>query len=582
MKYYIALFQKIKDYYKAQTSNQNEIALICPSLRVYEDSEMKLLLPQMLIKEELKGEALLKKQDLSFQLNSLPTSDKYWDINPSNTLFEVYNQILDTNQEGTIEEDTTETEVAKNVLFDSKGKPTKEKKAYDKYLEKYEKIIAEWEEHISKYSEESTEDEKNIWIEKLNIIIQKKENSLAECKLLGFKKTIESALEKINESNAFDLFLSEMKSAKYTLEGSKKTSIISQESYLDINFIPYNFMSTDNGWNKLVIEKKELEELYEVAKIEENDFPNELISIDYDEKNITGIELEFSIISMQRNWFSLAPLVSNFFQWKEAKSISDGQTISNDFLLSAYPKKMILIKNLKINIEETIDAIMVSNVNQLIRFGPILMKNQLFVNAASNIKFIKAIKNKDVLQSNNIKNYNNKATLESNNIILNSPKITSPIAPVTRTNPMISRVMMNRSLARNPVLEVKSTVLNPILFQPIKIIEIKNNIATIQINVKDKITKIGIYKTEISIMGINNSIFKEVETDQDGIIHFELPVGNYSVVIKKDGYSLLKTPLNILNTNTVNQEYILNPESIAYDTYFLVGMICEKLPKIPK
>ncbi len=238
MKYYIALFQKIKDYYKAQTSNQNEIALICPSLRVYEDSEMKLLLPQMLIKEELKGEALLKKQDLSFQLNSLPTSDKYWDINPSNTLFEVYNQILDTNQEGTIEEDTTETEVAKNVLFDSKGKPTKEKKAYDKYLEKYEKIIAEWEEHISKYSEESTEDEKNIWIEKLNIIIQKKENSLADCKLLGFKKTIESALEKINESNAFDLFLSEMKSAKYTLEGSKKTSIISQESYLDINFIP--------------------------------------------------------------------------------------------------------------------------------------------------------------------------------------------------------------------------------------------------------------------------------------------------------------------------------------------------------
>lgn len=582
MKYYIALFQKIKDYYKKQTSNQNEIALICPSLRVYEDSEMKLLLPQMLIEEELKGEALLKKQDLAFQLNSLPTSDKYWDINPSNTLFEVYNQILNTNQEVTIEEETTETEAAKNILFDSKGKPTKEKKAYDKYLNQFEKIISEWEEHVSKYSDSLTENEKNIWLEKLNIILQKKENTLADFKLLGFKKTVETALAKINESDDFELFISEMKSAKYTLEGSKKTGIISQESYLDINFIPFNFMTTDNGWNKLVIEKNELEELYKEAKIEENEFPSELISIDYDEKNITGIELEFSIISMQRNWFSLAPLVSDFFQWNEAKSISDGKTISNDFLLSAYPKKMVLIKNLKINIEETIDAIKVSNVNQLIRFGPILMKNQLFVNETSNIKFIKAIKNKGVLQSNNIKNYNNKATLELNTIAANTPNPVSPITPITRTTAMNSRIMMSRSLARNPVLDVKPTILNPILFQPIKIIEIKNNIAIVHITVKDKITKIGIYKTEISIMGINNSVFKEVETDQDGSIHFDLPIGNYSVEMKKDGYSLLKTPLNILNTNTVNQEYILNPESIAYDTYFLVGMICEKLPKIPK
>ena len=105
--------------------------------------------------------------------------------------------------------------------------------------------------------------------------------------------------------------------------------------------------------------------------------------------------------------------------------------------------------------------------------------------------------------------------------------------------------------------------------------------ANIIFTIKDKITQLGIYKTEISIMGTNNSVFKEIETDQDGTINFQLPIGNYSVEIKKDGYSLLKSTLNVVNTNTVNQELILNPESVAYDTYFLIGMICERLPKIP-
>lgn len=588
MKYYIALFQKIKEYYKTQTSNPNEIALICPSLRVYKDSEMKLMLPQMLIKEELKGEGLLKKQDLSFQLNSLPSSDKYWDINPSNTLFDAYNQIISTNQEVAIQDDSAETELAKKVLFDAKGKPTKERKAYDKYLAQFEKLIVEWENHILAFSGLQTDDEKKIWLEKLNVILQKKEIILVDHKLLGFKKTIESALEKINESDDFDRFLSNLKSAKYTLEGSKKTGIVSQDSYLDINFIPYDFMSTDNGWNKLTLSKVELDQLYDSAKTEKNDFPPEIISIDYDEKNITGIELEFSIISMQRNWFSLDPITSSFFKWNEAKSISDGQTISNEFLLSAYPKKMLLIKNLKINIDEAIDESTVSNVNQLIHFGPILMKNQMFINSNSNVKFIKAIRNKEVLQSTNIKTYNNKAVVNATTITPISATISAPIAPIvtaatpiTPISPMQPRVILHRPITMKPVLDVKPVILNPLLFHPIKIIEINNNVANVIFTVKDKITKIGIYKTEISIMGTNNSVFKEVESDESGTINFQLPIGNYSVEIKKDGYSLLKTTLNIINTNTVNQEHILNPESVTYDTYFLIGMICEKLPKIP-
>ena len=66
MKYYIALFQKVKNMYESQVHNPSEIVLICPTLRLYEENELKLLLPQFLIENELGGEALLKKHDISY------------------------------------------------------------------------------------------------------------------------------------------------------------------------------------------------------------------------------------------------------------------------------------------------------------------------------------------------------------------------------------------------------------------------------------------------------------------------------------------------------------------------------------
>ena len=394
MKYYIALFQKIKDYYKTQTNNELEIPLICPSLRVYEDSEMKLLLPQMLIEEKLKGEALLKKQDISFQLNSIPSSDKYWDINPSNTLFDAFGKIINIEQKLTITDDEFEQAEAKKILYDLKDKPTKEKKAYDKYIDLFDKLILEWEEHITKYNDLTEDNEKQVWLEKLNTILLRKEKLIVDHKLLGYKDIVEKAMKVINKADGFDVFLSNLINSRNVMEYSKKTGLQSLESYHDINFVPYDFMSNDNGWTKLSIDKKELDQLYEIAKVQQNDFPKEIINIEYDEKNIIGLELDFSIVTMQRNWFSISSIISSFFKWEEAKSISDGETISNDFLLPAYPKKLILIKNLKINIDPTIKPEEVSNINQLIHFGPIIMKNQLFVNAQSNVKFVKAIKNK--------------------------------------------------------------------------------------------------------------------------------------------------------------------------------------------
>lgn len=582
MKYYIALFQKIKEYNKAQSSSYNEVALICPLLTVYEESEMELMLPQALIDDKLKYEALLKKQDISFQLNSLPSSDKYWKINPSNTLFQAYDQIINVKQEIKIQAEDLEDDQAKNTIYDTNNKPTKEKKAYDKYFALLEKIIVEWQDHVSKYSQLITDSEKQIWLEKLNLILLKKEKAIVDHKLLGNKKIIENALNTINKTDEFDNFLANLQSSRNVFEMSKKTGIQSLESYLDINFVPYDFMSNNNGWTKLTIEKKELEELYEAAKIQKDDFPEEIISIEYNEKDIIGIELEFSIVTMQRNWFSLTSIVSDFFKWTEAKSISDGETISNEFILSAYPKKMILIKNLKININQAIDSGSVSNINQLIQFGPIIMKNQLFINSNSNIKFIKAIRNKETLSSNNISYYSNK-------VLVNRTAISTPPIPTAQPilQPSIRPIVMhgttirNPTVIMNPVLLTNTVFVNPVLFQPVTVI-VASVLAILDINIKDVISKLPVYKSEISVMGINNTVFKEIESDNDGKIKIELPVGNYTIEIRKDGYGVLKTTLNVDNLNTISKDYFLDPKSVTYNSFFLLGMICEKLPKVPK
>ena len=591
MKYYIALFQKIKDYYKTQTNNDLEIPLICPSLRVYEDSEMKLLLPQMLIEDKLKGEALLKKQDISFQLNSIPSSDKYWDINPSNTLFDAFGKIINVEQKLTLNDNELEQAEAKKILYDLKDKPTKEKKAYDKYIDLFDKLILEWEEHIAKYVDLTEDNEKQVWLEKLNTILLRKEKLIVDHKLLGYKDIVEKAMKVINKTDGFDVFLSNLINSRNVMEYSKKTGLQSLESYHDINFVPYDFMSNDNGWTKLSIDKKELDQLYEIAKVQQNDFPQEILNIEYDEKNIIGLELEFSIVTMQRNWFSLSSIISSFFKWEEAKSISNGETISNDFLLPAYPKKLILIKNLKINIDPTIKPEEVSNINQLIHFGPIIMKNQLFVNAQSNVKFVKAIKNIATLKSNNIKYYNAKASLINPKLATINPGVVNkPISRATSDTIRASRPIATGRVVTpkpttgtvKPLIMSSAIRMNATLFQPALVLTVDNNLTTIVVNIEDSVTKQAVYKSEISIIGINNNFFKEIESDKEGAIDFKLPVGNYTIKIVKDGYSILQQELKVENKNTISKEYSLSPESVNYDSYFLIGMVCEKLPKIPK
>jgi len=574
MKYYIALFQKIKEYSKTLNANASEVTLICPSLRVYDQSELKLLLPQFLIEEELKGEALLKKEDMSFQLNSLPSSNQYWDVNPANTLFEAYKKIINTKQQTPENVDPTVVEDAQKVLYNG-GKPTKQKKSYDKYLMLFDELLQEWETHLMKFNELQTDDEKNHWCEKSNMIQLKRDKLLVDHKLLGFKKEIENAFASINKRDELAEFLNNLNSLRNITDISTKTGLHSMDSYHDINFVPYDFMSGDNGWIQLSLDKKELDELYEIAKLEKNDFLEELLNFDYDEKVILGIELEFSIVTLQRNWFSLSAIVSRFFKWDEAITISDGQTISNDFLLSAYPKRMILIRNLKINLEQTVDPAVIGNLNQLIHFGPIIMKNQLFTDANKNTKFIKAIRNTKLLDSENIRYLRKKAAVQKI-ATATDPVIRSSTAPIRILPPTITRLQPDR------LKRLHTFTVNPVLFQPVLVTAVPLKLATIVLSVKDSISKAAVYKSEISIIGVNNNFFREIESDQNGEISTELPIGNYTIKIQKDGYKIFESAIGISNGNTITKTYELLPESVTYDSFFLIGMICEILPKIPR
>jgi len=312
MKYYISLFQKLKNLYKNQSANPNEVALICPSLRVYEEVEMKMLLPDLLLDATTKGKALLKKEDISYQLNSLPTSDKYWDINIDKNLFEVFENLVNSSQKTNISTNALDPNIQK-ILFNDKGKPTTEKKAYNKYFKLWEKWIVEWENHLQDYASLTTDVEKSIWTEKLNLILAKKSNLFADFKILGFKDTIENAVAIVNQSNDYDLFLKELDAVKSALQNAKKTGLQSLATYLDMQFIPYDFMTGDNGWNVLSLDITQLDQLYnEVKSNANNDFPEEIMSIDYDEKNIKGIELEYAIVSIKRNWFN--PTWPNYHQ----------------------------------------------------------------------------------------------------------------------------------------------------------------------------------------------------------------------------------------------------------------------------
>ena len=586
---------------------ENDLPMICPSLRMYENEELELLKPQSLLNDDQKKTlSIIKKQNVAYELNSVPISPNFWDLNPNNSLFDIYRDILDKNNLKDLEENLEKIVASQStVLYDSKNAETKEFKAYKKYRILHEEAINNITSHLELFDALDTDDEKNNWNDKLVNLNNIKELAFSEWKVKGSKDLIEKELTKINKASEADLYLAMAQNAKNTFNAAEKTDVISNSSIHDINFIPYDFMENESGWNNIRIEKAELETLHQTAKNSNENLPSEILSIDYDESVIQAVELDYSFVHLKRNWFNKNFMLSNLFEWNEPKKISDGQTISTDFKLPAITKTMMLVKNLKIILDPSITNDTVNNPNQLIYFGPLILKQQLFVNKSNNQKFLKAVTNVRTIKSDQLSTLTRKTavaeTIKASPAEFTTKPTAQPVPEAVKVNPNVAFNKVNMSALNNvrnvrpampvqpqpaPVKPVTPVVTGPIripgIFVPIKVpVQVQPTAAMVQFKVFDKINNDPVYKCSLSIKGTNNNRFYEIETNEIGMITQMIPIGEYSIELRIDDYAILQQNFSVTTTNPLNLEYRLQREEVKFKSFFLIGMICERMPRIP-
>ena len=600
MKYYIALYQKLKDIYFSESSKVNDLVLICPSLRLYEMEDLALLKPQSLITDpsQIAG-SILKKQQVSYELNSLPAFDQYWDLNPNNTLFDAYREILNYAGVKELEQGLEALVSAENDKLLRDGKETAEYKAYNKQMKEYEKRLAAVEAHLALWDEKVTDEEKQNWADQLTLLTLKKDMALANWKVKGYKVMIEEALQAQNRLSETDQFLGLFQTVKNYFDAAEKTDVTALSAIHDIHFIPYDFMENESGWSNLFLDKQELESLFAKARSNAQHLPTQILDIEYDEQYIESVELDYAFVHLKRGWFNKQIFNSSCFRWDETQPISDGKTVSTDFKLPAFPKVMLLMKNLKINLIDAISEEQVNNQDQIIHFGPVILKQQLFVNDKTRQKFLKTVTNKKTIKSDQLNYMIRKADEAEINVSRESPVKEDPAiadpAGRTRSIPLSRRVMpMAVNLSGKGSPSTVSTALKrdalPLRMHPFKRGELFTKIdvkiveqsARVSLNINDSHSRKGNYKCALSVRGTDHNRVYGVETDQNGQITISLPPGSYEVEARADGYKVLKHLFQIGNALPVIHTWQMDREEIRFKSFFLVGMVCERIPKTPQ
>ncbi len=600
MKYYIALYQKLKDVYFSESSKVNDLVLICPSLRLYEMEDLALLKPQSLITDPLKvADSILKKQQVSYELNSLPASDKYWDLNPNNTLFDAYREILNYAGVKELEQGLETLLATENDKLIREGKETPEYKTYSKCMKEYGKQLELIEDHLALFDEKMVAEEKINWTDQLALLTLKKDMLLANWKIKGHKDAIEEALKMQNKLSETDRFLDLFQSVKNYFDASEKTDVTVLSAIHDIHFIPYDFMENESGWSNLFLGKNELESLFTKAKADSQHLPTQILDIEYDEQFIESVEFDYAFIHLKRGWFNKQIFSSSCFRWDEAQPISDGETVSTDFKLPAFPKIMMLVKNLKINLIDAISEEQVNNQNQLIHFGPVILKQQLFVNERTRQKFLKTVTNKSTIKSDQLQYMIRKADKTeidtSGEMTAKEDRGTPEPAARTRSMPLSGRMMpitVNLSGKVSPATDISPLKMRELPFKTrlfnrgdlftkidVKTVE---QASRVFFNINDSNSRKGIYKCSLSVKGTDNNRIYEVETDQNGQISVAIPIGGYDLEMRADGYKVLNKSFKLENTSPVTLTFSLDREEVKFKSFFLVGMVCERIPKTPQ
>ncbi|MFV0541060.1 MAG: carboxypeptidase-like regulatory domain-containing protein [Aestuariibaculum sp.] len=568
MKFYIACIQKLKELVEDTNSKSNTNFVPCASLRVFEATDFEFLSGKLLNTEQF-----LNSEDISAQLNSLSTDKTYWDIDAQSNLYEYYKLFLEQLQLKKPQDEMTVSIPDKKLLYSTDNEPSEQLLLYNKYLEQYEQLVDELNELYSGFENDTaSEDNKTTFFLKVDIHQKKIALLLAEWRLKGLKDTIEKALKNINKLSDYDKTLKLKNKILSDIKNIEAIGIQSMNAYVKLQMVPYNFYKNENAWTSLEVNQSELKSILSRAKKDLKGFNKDIINFDYDETFINKITLNYCIITIKRPWLYKDVPISKYI---------DSNTKKNIY---TYAKKIVLIKDLRVILKENLSQAEKTAIeaNNIIKFGPIFMKNQFFLNKTSKESFIKPITNKKIYSSKYAHKVDKKLVHAAPLIMAVNPKTT--IKPQTVKDKKATIVSTRLRIVTPKIKpETKPKPLITFNAKSALLYKIKDlNIATIKqsnihIKISDKLTKDGIYKAELSFKSVNNNFFKEIETDEKGTFSFSLPKGTYNVSIRKNGYKELEFNQAIQENKNINITKILEPQEVMFDSYFLMGIIADKV-----
>lgn len=566
MKFYIACIQKLKELVDGTSSNTKSTFAACSSLRVFEAADFEFLSGQL-----LNAEQFLNSEDISAQLNSLGTDQTFWDVDAQANLYEYYKTHLEQLKLKGENAVKLSEALDKALLYNNNGEPSEKLLAYNDYLEQYETLIDGLNELYNNADADVAEDEKKSVYLKADIFRKKIALLLAQWRLNGFKDNIENALKSINKLSEYDQILELKNKVLSDIKNIEATGIQSASTYIKLQMVPYNFYKQENAWTGLEVTQNELNAILIRAQKQLKGFNNQILGLDYDETFINKITLNYCIITIKRPWLYKDLLQSEYIDSNTKKATYK------------YAKKIVLIKDLRVILKEDLSEAEKEQIqnNNIIKFGPIFMKNQFFINNLSKEAFIKPVTDKKI--------YTGKFALKLDKKLQKATPLAMPVKPnysaahiATVVKAAPGKPLKNPIKARKPIAGAKAkplvmTAKTNLIF---KIPDFKINLqkqSNIHINITDKLSKDGIYKAELSFKSLNTNFFKNIETNENGLATLTLPKGNYDISIRKNGYKELKFTQIVQENKNITISKILEPQEVVFDSYFLMGIIADEV-----
>lgn len=566
MKFYIACIQKLKELVDGTSSNTKSTFAACSSLRVFEAADFEFLSGQ-----QLNAEQFLNSEDISAQLNSLGTDQTFWDVDAQANLYEYYKTHLEQLKLKGENAVKLSEALDKALLYNNNGEPSEKLLAYNDYLEQYETLIDGLNELYNNADADVAEDEKKSVYLKAYIFRKKIALLLAQWRLNGFKDNIENALKSINKLSEYDQILELKNKVLSDIKNIEATGIQSASTYIKLQMVPYNFYKQENAWTGLEVTQNELNAILIRAQKQLKGFNNQILGLDYDETFINKITLNYCIITIKRPWLYKDLLQSEYIDSNTKKATYK------------YAKKIVLIKDLRVILKEDLSEAEKEQIqnNNIIKFGPIFMKNQFFINNLSKEAFIKPVTDKKI--------YTGKFALKLDKKLQKATPLAMPVKPnysaahiATVVKAAPGKPLKNPIKARKPIAGAKAkplvmTAKTNLIF---KIPDFKINLqkqSNIHINITDKLSKDGIYKAELSFKSLNTNFFKNIETNENGLAALTLPKGNYDISIRKNGYKELKFTQIVQENKNITISKILEPQEVVFDSYFLMGIIADEV-----